>query len=248
MSLLSDAVVQNGGNDPRESGASLAADEVKVNVDTVLLTLKDERLHVALAPREYEPYKGELALVGAIMRGSKDADLEAVVVRSLRDKAGLKNVYFEQLNTFSGKSNKSGGPRDIRWPSISVAYIALVPYTKVAAADAIEHGVTLAPVEDLPALPFDHTDMIEAAVSRLRGKGAWSVLPAYLLEEEFTIPQMNDVYTKVVGNNAVGQNFRRKVIQNDMLVSTGYKITPGAAKKAEHFRLRPGVSTVDARL
>lgn len=260
-------MVDNFGVDPRrEPQEKHMSDprEVKVNVDTVLITLKEvevevikdgvkslvkeDRLHVALAPREAEPYKGRLALVGAIMDGEHDADLESVVTRSLRDKAGLVNVYFEQLYTFSGKSNKNGGKRDIRWPSVSVAYVALVPISKLLAADAVSHGLTLVPVDKLPELPFDHNDMIEAAVSRLRGKGAWSVLPAYLLEDEFTLPQMNAVYTKVVGTSSLGQSFRRKVIENNMLVSMGFKPTPGASRKAEHFRIRPGVSTVDTRL
>nr|WP_250808103.1 NUDIX hydrolase [Neorhizobium tomejilense] len=234
--------------------------EVKVNVDTVLITLKDhptktdredkpvKELHVALAPRESEPFKGRLALVGAIMDGHTDADLEAVVSRSLRDKAGLDDVYFEQLYTFSGKINRTGGQRDVRWPSVSVAYIALVPVSRLMADGATSHGVTLVPVDELPEMPFDHADMVHAAVSRLRGKGAWSVLPAYLLEEEFTLPQLNAVYTAVVGNNSLGQNFRRKVLENDMLVSVGHRPTPGATRKAEYFRLKPGVSTVDTRL
>lgn len=222
--------------------------EVKVNVDTVLITLKDDKLHVALAPRGAAFEKGKLALVGAIMDGATDADLEAVVKRSLHDKAGLSDIYFEQLYTFSGKRNKGGKPRDTRWPSISVAYIALVPLAKLIAADALAHGLVLVPVDEVPELPFDHNDMIEAAVSRLRGKGAWSVLPAYLLDEEFTIPELNEVYQKVVGTKTLGQNFRRKVIENDMLELTGVKANPRAKRSSEHYRIKPGVSTVDTRL
>lgn len=259
MSLMSEAI--GHGYEPEAGNVNMRKHgEVKVNVDTVLLTLKDhptrkdsegkpaKALHVALAPRETEPHTGQLALVGAIMDGYTDADLEAVVERSLKSKAGLDYVYFEQLFTFSGKNNRTGGRRDVRWPSVSVAYIALVPLSKLLAADALRHGITLVPVDELPALPFDHRDMIDAAVSRLRGKGAWSVLPAYLLEDEFTLPQLNDVYTTVVGSNSMGQNFRRKVMENDILVSVGYKITPGSKRKAEHFVLKPGVSTVDTRL
>ncbi|MDW9478686.1 NUDIX hydrolase [Sinorhizobium meliloti] len=267
MSLTLDAVAHDGGVDQREEAREAKMDkhgEVKVNVDTVLLTLKEvdvevvkdgvteivkeDRLHVALARREVQHENGKLALVGAIMDGNKDADLEAVVRRSLRDKAGLEGIYFEQLYTFSGKNNKRGKARDTRWPSISVTYIALVPLSKLLASDALSHGLTLVEVDKVPALPFDHNDMIEAAVSRLRGKGAWSVLPAYLLEEEFTLPQLNAVYTRVVGNTSLGQNFRRKVIEAGMLESTGFKPTPGAFRKAEHFRIKPGVNTIDTRL
>lgn len=251
MSLASDATANGFGTTPEEAGNEPRKGEhgeVKVNVDTVLITLKDDDLHIALAPREAAFENGKLALVGAIMDGNKDADLESVVTRSLRDKAGLSDIYFEQLYTFSGRTNKQGGPRDTRWPSISVSYIALVPLSKLIAADALAHGMILVPVDKIPALPFDHNDMIEAAVERLRGKGAWSVLPAYLLEDEFTIPELNEVYRKVVGTKALGQNFRRKVIENEMLELVGIKPNPRSSRPSEHYRIKPGVSTVNARL
>jgi 8-oxo-dGTP diphosphatase len=247
MSLASDATAHSFGTDPFEAEMREHG-EVKVNVDTVLITMKNELLHVALAPREAAFEKGKLALVGAIMDGSRDADLEAVVARSLRDKAGLEDIYFEQLYTFSGRNNSRGGSRDTRWPSISVTYIALVPLSKMIAANALEHGLRLVPVNEVPALPFDHNDMIEAAVARLRGKGAWSVLPAYLLEEEFTIPELNEVYKKVVGTKSLGQNFRRKVIENNMLELVGVKPNARADRPSEHYRIRPGASTVNTRL
>jgi hypothetical protein len=251
MSLASDATAHCFGTTPAEAMKELRMGEhgeVKVNVDTVLITLKDDGLYIALAPRESEFEHGKLALVGAIMDGNKDGDLEAVVTRSLRDKAGLSDIYFEQLYSFSGRTNRKGGARDTRWPSISVTYIALVPLSKLVAADALAHGLVLVPMDKVPELPFDHNDMIAVAVERLRGKGAWSVLPAYLLEDEFTIPELNEVYSKVVGTKALGQNFRRKVIENDMLEFVGIKPNPRSSRPSEHYRIKPGVSTVNTRL
>jgi hypothetical protein len=250
MSLASEATDHGFGTTPDEASKEARGGhgEVKVNVDTVLITLKEDGLHIALAPREAAFEHGRLALVGAIMDGNKDANLEAVVTRSLRDKAGLSDIYFEQLYTFSGATNKKGGPRDTRWPSISVTYIALVPLAKLIAADALSHGLVFVPVDKVPDLPFDHNDMVEAAVERLRGKGAWSVLPAYLLEDEFTIPELNEVYNKVVGTKSLGQNFRRKVIENEMLELVGIKPNPRSSRPSEHYRIKPGVSTVNARL
>ena len=248
MSLASEAAFHGFGNISNEDRTTGDDREVKVNVDTVLITLREDELLVALAPREAAFEKGKLALVGAIMDGSKDADLEAVVERSLLNKAGLSGIYYEQLYTFSGRNNRRGGARDTRWPSISVTYIALVPLAKLMAADTVAHGLTLVPVDRVPELPFDHNDMIDAAVSRLRGKGAWSVLPSYLLGEEFTISELNEVYTKVVGTKTLGANFRRKVFDNNMLESVGIKPNPRAKRNSEHYRIRPGVSTVDTRL
>ncbi|MBV7518832.1 NUDIX hydrolase [Ensifer sp. ENS12] len=217
--------------------------EVKVCVDTVLLTFKHERLNVALAP--LGPEDAALALLGAVMDGSKDVALDDIVRHTLRDRTGLEDVYFEQLFTFSGEDQYR---RDPRWPSISVAYLALIPYSKLASAENSLNSLRLVPVDEVPALPFDHNRIIDTAVARLRGKGSWSVLPAYLLDEEFTISQLNRVYSAVTSTFSFGQNFRRKVLENGMLTSAGFKSAPGATKKTEHFRVRPGVSTVDAKL
>jgi 8-oxo-dGTP diphosphatase len=216
----------------------------KVNVDTVLLTLKDDILHVATVPREHDPYLGEQALVGAIMDADVDETLEEVVVRSLKAKAGLSDLYFEQLYTFSGRNRKNGLKRDVRWPSISVAYIALVPYQFLTGSLQKAKGMELHPVDNLPSLPFDHNDIVATAVGRLRGKGAWSVLPAYLLDVEFTLPELHDVYSKVVGDGSYA-NFRRKVMDNDMVVSLGKKQKNTRYRPIEYFTLKSGVSTLD---
>lgn len=216
--------------------------EVKVCVDTVLLTFKDERLNVALAPSGNED--ATRGLLGAVMDGNRDVALDDVVHRTLRDSTGIEDIYFEQLFTFSGEGQKRRDPEE---SSISVGYLALIPYSKLATKEATTK-LTLVPVDEVPALPFDHNRIIETAVSRLWGKGSWSVLPAYLLEEEFTISQLNRVYSAVTSTFSFGQNFRRKVLENGMLTSTGFKHASGATKRTEHFRIRSGVSTVDAKL
>ncbi|MBD9507913.1 NUDIX hydrolase [Ensifer sp. ENS07] len=220
-----------------------ARDEVKVSVDTVLLTLKEDRLHVALAP--LEGIAGAPCLLGRPLTGGGDIELETVVKRTLFDYTGLSDVYFEQLFTFSHRDIDKREPRSL---SISVAYLALAPPSKLARAEQTGNGLITVPVDDLPVLPFDHSRIIEVAVSRLRSKGAWSIIPAHFLDEEFTISQLNRVYSAVTSSCSIGQNFRRKVIEHGMLSSAGFKSAPGATKRTEHFRIRPGVSTIDIKI
>lgn len=221
----------------------MARDEVKVSVDTVLLTLKEDRLQVALAPTK--GVAGAPCLLGRPLIGEGDIELETVVKRTLFDYTGLSDVYFEQLFTFSHCDIDNREPRT---PSITVAYLALVSHSKLTAVEHRADDLILLPVDDLPVLPFDHNRIIGAAVSRLRSKGAWSILPAYFLGEEFTISQLNRVYCAVTSTYSIGQNFRRKVIENGMLSSTGFKSAPGVTKRTEHFRIRPGVSTIDIKI
>lgn len=221
--------------------------EVKVNVDTVLLTLKDGILQVALSPRQSEYKKGELALVGAIMDGNKDKTLENVVDRSLKEKLGLKDIYYEQLFTFSGNGRKSA--RDQRWPSIDVSYIALVAQERLDAVMSKGSEIEFHPVNNVPHLPFDHNEIIDFAVKRLRGKGAWSLLPAHLLNDEFTMSEMLNVYSKVLDTSINGANFRRKVLGNKMITPLGRQINSSTSKRpSDLFKINKNVFNVDIKI
>ncbi len=82
----------------------------------------------ALIPRIGAPFEGRPALIGGYVHADEDRDADATAKRVLAAKAGLKNVYAEQLRTFSGQA------RDPRGWSASIAYVALVPADRLAKA------------------------------------------------------------------------------------------------------------------
>lgn len=175
-----------------------------LSIDVVLLTLRAGELTVALAPRPVEPFRGELALPGGYVRVDEDADAAATVSRVLRDKAGLEQVYVEQLMTFTGAA------RDPRGWSASIAYIALLPLDRIGDA---ARDLVLRPAASPGELPFDHATIIAAARDRLRTKGAYSTLPARLLPPAFTLPEMQQVYEAVIGERLDQSSFRRKIAE-----------------------------------
>src|SRR5688572_11816895 len=84
---------------PRQSTASADFERPILSVDIVLFTLCAGKLAVALTPRGVEPFRGETALPGGYVRVDEDPDAESTVRRVLRDKAGLEDIYVEQLRT-----------------------------------------------------------------------------------------------------------------------------------------------------
>lgn len=195
-----------------------------VTVDTVLFTLRDGRLTTLLQPRDKPPHAGRLALIGGYVRSEEDASTTDAAARILRQKAGLTGLFLEQLATFSGPG------RDPRGWSLSVAHYALVPEAALAAA----HGLEAFPAEDPPPLPFDHDAILAAALARIRTKGAWSSLPALLLPETFTLPDLKAVYEAVMGERLNDSAFRRKV--NDLRL---IEEVPDARSPATAERRRP---------
>ena len=95
-----------------------------VTVDVVLLTLREESLHVALARREHDPHAGAWTLPGGWVHTDEDDDALAAAVRILRAKAGLESPYLEQLKTFASRH------RDGRGWSVSIAHYALAPFER----------------------------------------------------------------------------------------------------------------------
>ncbi|MCE1191493.1 MAG: NUDIX hydrolase [Acidovorax sp.] len=207
-----------------------AADSALIcTVDVVLMTLQQNALHVALLRRERAPFAGVLALPGGYIHAHEDADAQASAARVLRDKAGLQSPYLEQLATFSGPA------RDPRGWSLAVAYCALVPPEVLAGAPAL----TLAPVAQLPPLPFDHRAMVDAAVARVRSKSQYSSMPVHLCAEPFTLPQLQAVYETVLGEPLNKVSFRRKMDELDLLEPVpGALQTGGAHRPAQLYRVR----------
>ncbi len=212
-----------------------------VTVDIVLLTLREERLHVALLPRAAEPFANMAALIGGYVHTDEDADAGAAVKRILKAKAGLNGIFFEQLKTFASASRD---PRD--W-SVSITYFALVSQDVLD-----EAGVTLElrPAEAPGELPFDHADIIKAALERLRGKGAYSTIPARLLPEVFTMSELQAIYETVMGEKLDQSAFRRKINDLNILeeVEGEKRQTERARRPTTLYRLKAPLAVFDRRI
>jgi 8-oxo-dGTP diphosphatase len=199
-------------------------------VDVVLLTLKDQALQVALLKRKGEPFAGTLALPGGYVHTQADKTAWETAARVLRDKTGIVSPYLEQLATYSGLD------RDPRGWSLSIVYYALVSVEVLPADDP---GLVLAPVARLPKLPFDHKNMVELAVSRVRSKSQYSSLPVYLCGDRVTLPQLQAVYEAVLGEPINKVSFRRKIDELGMLEPIEGELETGAAHRpAQVYRLR----------
>ena len=216
-------------------------ENVILTVDVTLFTLRQGSLAVALQRRDRAPFSGRPALIGGYVHANEDRDTMATALRVLRDKAGLRKVFLEQLMTFSGPN------RDPRGWSASVAYYALVPEQELAALTS--RDVFVVPVEEARGLPFDHDAIIGKGVERLRGKGSYSSLPAFLLPETFTLTQLREMYEKVMGVSLNDSAFRRKIEELHFVEPVEGAYSKATARPARLYRLRRAALTeFDRRL
>lgn len=185
-----------------------------VAVDCVVFGFDESDLKVLLIKRGIEPFAGSWALPGGFVQ--LEESLDAAARRELAEETGLRDVYLEQLYTF-------GGPdRDPRGRVISVAYYALVALegrVLGGGTDAVQ-AVWFA-LTDLPKLAFDHGQILETAVARLRGKVRYVPIGFELLPRSFTLTQLQHLYEAILDRQFDKRNFRKKVLALGVIEETG---------------------------
>lgn len=218
------------------------SDRQIVTVDVVLLTVVEGRLAVGLIKREQAPFKGQDALVGGYVHADEDQSTEQTADRVLRQKTGLEGFFIEQLATFSGPT------RDPRGWSVSVAYLALTPRERLLQTGAAGK-LLLTPIDQAKALPFDHGEILAAALGRLRSKGAYSTLPAGLLAETFTLSELLQTYEIALGVSRIDKSsFRRKLNELGLIEPADGMRAETGGRQAQLYRLKAGISVFDRRI
>lgn len=207
-------------------------------VDVVIFTVLDDALKVLLVQRPDdidEPHPGRWALPGGFVDVDVDADLAACAVRKLREKTGLASPYLEQLGSWGSAT------RDPRGWSATHVYFALIPGREVELAHgANAAGVDWFEVDALlrrPRLAFDHADILREAVERLRSKVEYTSLPAFLLPEPFTLPQLQRTYEVILGRTVDKSGFRTRMLSAQFLEEAG-PVEGDSNRPAMGYRLR----------
>jgi 8-oxo-dGTP diphosphatase len=192
-----------------------------LTVDCVIFGWDGQAMKVLLIQRGAEPFLGSWALPGGFVQ--MEESLEEAAQRELLEETGLRDVYLEQLATM-------GTPRrDPRGRVVSVVYFALValadhnPIADTDAADAKWFGL-----DELPALAFDHAQILEIATERLRGKVSYRPVGFELLPEKFPLTQLQRLYEAILGEPMDKRNFRKKVLSTGLLRELGEKQRGGA--------------------
>ncbi|MBN1993996.1 MAG: NUDIX hydrolase [Anaerolineae bacterium] len=213
-----------------------------VTVDVVVFSILDELLKVLLIKRKAWPYEGMWAIPGGFVKMNES--LEDAAYRELAEETNVTRdqVYLEQLYTF-------GEPgRDPRTRVITVAYFALVGADKLhphATDDAEDVGWFS--VYDLPQLAFDHADILEYALIRLRYKLEYSAVGFQLLPEKFTLRELQDAYEIILGAKLDKGNFRSKLRKTQVVEKVdGYRDTGGRPARLYRFR-EDAVAEIKAR-
>ncbi len=220
-----------GGNKPRSPlipPQPLA--QFKVGVDNVIFSVDTDqnRLLVLLVMRDAEPFRDRWCLPGTLVRQGES--LESAAYRILAEKIRVQNLYLEQLFTFDPSSTE-----DLRY--LSVSYFALAHLAEAELiADGVS-GIAWYPVNQVPSLAFNHNQILEYGHRRLCNKLQYSPVAFDVLPELFTLGDLYQLYTTVLGENFSDySNFRSRLLKLGFLQETGDKTSRGAGRPASLYR------------
>lgn len=178
---------------------------VVIATDVVIFTVRNGKIQILLIKMKKSPYERHWALPGGLVGINESID--AAAIKHLVKKTGVKNVYLEQLYTF-GKPD-----RDPFGRVVSVGYIALIASEELKLRTTKEYDdVAWFPVNDLPALAYDHEEIVACAIQRLRSKLEYSNIVYGLLPQKFTFGELQEVYEIILEKKLDRRNFRKKIM------------------------------------
>jgi 8-oxo-dGTP diphosphatase len=210
--------------------------QVNLTVDVVIFTVAAGELQVLLIRRTNEPFAGAWALPGGYLQ-KNELSLDSAK-RVLHEKAGVTDVYMEQLYTFDDPQ------RDPRGRHISIVYFALVPEDKLSIH--LSHGTqepTLISLAVLPELAFDHAEMITYARTRLQSKLEYSNVVYSLLPERFTMSALQSTYEAIIGRPLDKRNFQKKYASLGLIEPTSELTKGGKHRPARLYRFKDHTPT-----
>lgn len=225
-----------------------------VTVDIIIFTMNEQQnLEVLLIQRGGHPFLGKWAIPGGFVNMQESLDHAAA--RELAEETGLEGLYLEQLYTFGAVD------RDPRTRVISVAYLALVPKSRLcvqAGDDAAqaewfaiserEDGLELQETRKEiilkeSELAFDHAVILKKALQRLRSKLEYTDIALELLKDKqrFSIYELQIIYEAILGKQLDVANFRRdfkkKYIDTGLAEKTEEKCYEYSKRPSNYYRM-----------
>lgn len=201
-------------------------------VDCIIFGFDGSALKLLLIKRGFEPEKGNWSLMGGFVQPEENCPEAAT--RVLKQLTGLTNVYMEQLRSFSRPD------RDPKERTISIAYYALIDIHQYEKQISDQYHAEWFELHQVPKLIFDHDEMVDMAIKRLRYKAAIHPILFELLPEKFTLPQLQILYEAVFGTEFDKRNFSRKLLSTGLLVKQKDKDKESSKKGAFYYKLHKG--------
>ncbi|MBM3432879.1 MAG: NUDIX hydrolase [Bacteroidetes bacterium] len=186
--------------------------KIALSVDCVIFGYAEKELQVLVIKSDLKEFAGQWSLLGDLVRPEENIDKASY--RVLEERTGLKNVYLEQVQAFGEcKRHPSGRV-------VTIAYYSLLDISnhKLQLSD---NDLCWRPVRSLRKMAFDHRQILDTCLQRLREQVFEKPLLFNLLPNKFALRNLQELYESVLGETLDRRNFRKKIAVKEWLQETG---------------------------
>jgi 8-oxo-dGTP diphosphatase len=224
-----------------------------LSIDCVIFGFKEKQLKVLIGKMKFG--KEAWSLPGGYILKTEGIDKAAN--RILKERTGLKNIYLEQFRVFGHEKRIAGHPyktvmkkalqqftqpefdaNAIEWMTsrfVCIGYYALVDIDKVnPRKGAFDDYLEWRPIQDIPAMTYDHNEILVHALEALRNHLDEKLIGFNLLPETFTMKELQELYEAVYEKPFASNNFQKKILDLNVLERLEKKYT-GAQNKAPYL-------------
>jgi len=203
-----------------------------VSVDCVVFGFDGIDLKVLLVEREgrdnLDIADDTLVLPGDLINDKED--LTEAASRVLQNLTGIRKIFLEQISAF-GNPNRLTKQKDKLWLEairlnpearvITVGFFALINIKnyKIKPAGFAKH-VIWEDYKSVGELGFDHNEILEAGIHKLRDRLYREPVGFELLPERFSLHQLYTLYNEIMGGEIDRRNFRRRMLKTGFLKET----------------------------
>lgn len=215
-----------------EKSSHLEYFNIAVSVDCVIFGYADKALKVLLIESDLEEFAGMYSLLGDLVH--IDEDLDGASYRVLRERTGLHDVYLEQVHTFGDVFRHPSGR------VITTTYFSLIN-TKNNKLHITDNALSWHDVNKVKQLAFDHKQILDICLRRLREKVMEQPIVFNLLPEKFSLRELQDLYEAILGVELDRRNFRKRIVLKDWLVDLDEIEEDVPHRPGKLYKLRSGL-------
>ncbi len=200
---------------------------MNICADIVLCKIIDKKLCILVTQRSKNPFLGKRCLPWWFLKN--DESIEETAIRVLKKETWISHSHLEQIKVFSSPD------RDPRGRSIWVAFLGIIKESVDIIPWASQDKVMRVPIQSIPCLVFDHSDIVQDAYKTLvDGLEVWKYAPAFL-EKEFTLRQLQDVYEAILHRTFEKRNFKKYILTRYKLKETKKLVHGNAYRPARLY-------------
>ena len=222
-----------------------------VSVDNVIFGFDENILKVLVIERKPFPdeKKGMSAIPGDLVYPKESLDEAAA--RVLKDLTSLEGLFLKQFHAF-GNPNRVKDLKDQEWLTnfrinperrvITIAYYSLIKMDEYQLLPSyFAEKAEWVDVLEVPALAFDHNEIVSKALESLRHGLEMEQIGFELLPDKFTLTQLQNLYEIILNKKFDKRNFRKNIKKMEHVIPLNEKQEGVLHKPAQLFKFEKDV-------